>query len=199
MKKNLVFLSLKFLLPITLCTIALCFGVLYNFTVSGMLSDEEIAKAVFSYNTDEEYVATEQFFDHKLFLQVNDDYLELKTADEVLNNRWVQGYSTQVQWNDSLYGYSIAIIEDDNDINNKGVVVFGKNKDAKTLKITFNNNVYTTFISPDEFFIITYPTFETLDENTTIYDIYSTGKSKDLKITFNEDDNIICNHMKYLR
>ena len=197
---SLIFLSSKFLLPLTLCSISLFFSILYISTISGNLSDdtdEEIAKAVFNYNTEGNYVATEQFFNHKLFLQDNGEYLELKIADEVLNNRYVQGYSRQIPWNKDSYGYSVALISEDDD--STGVIVFGKNNDAKTIEITLNNNVYSTFISPDTFFIITYPTFEMLDDNSDIYNIYSTGKSKDLKITFNEDDKTKCNHMKFLK
>ena len=194
---SLIFLSSKFLLPLTLCSISLFFSILYSSTISGNLSDEEIAKAVFNYNTEGNYVATEQFFNHKLFLQDNGEYLELKIADEVLNNRYVQGYSRQIPWNKDSYGYSVALISEDDE--STGVIVFGKNNDAKTIEITLNNNVYSTFISPDTFFIITYPTFEMLDDNSDIYNIYSTGKSKDLKITFNEDDKTKCNHMKFLK
>ena len=194
---SLIFLSSKFLLPLTLCSISLFFSILYSSTISGNLSDEEIAKAVFNYNTEGNYVATEQFFNHKLFLQDNGEYLELKIADEVLNNRYVQGYSRQIPWNKDSYGYSVALISEDDE--STGVIVFGKNNDAKTIEITLNNNVYSTFISPDTFFIITYPTFEMLEDNSDIYNIYSTGKSKDLKITFNEDDKTKCNHMKFLK
>lgn len=194
---SLIFLSSKFLLPLTLCSISLFFSILYSSTISGNLSDEEIAKAVFNYNTEDNYVATEQFFNHKLFLQDNGEYLELKIADEVLNNRYVQGYSRQIPWNKDSYGYSVALISEDDE--STGVIVFGKNNDAKTIEITLNNNVYSTFISADTFFIITYPTFEMLDDNSDIYNIYSTGKSKDLKITFNEDDKTKCNHMKFLK
>lgn len=194
---SLIFLSSKFLLPLTLCSISLFFSILYSSTISGNLSDEEIAKAVFNYNTEGNYVATEQFFNHKLFLQDNGEYLELKIADEVLNNRYVQGYSRQIPWNKDSYCYSVALISEDDE--STGVIVFGKNNDAKTIEITLNNNVYSTFISPDTFFIITYPTFEMLDDNSDIYNIYSTGKSKDLKITFNEDDKTKCNHMKFLK
>lgn len=194
---SLIFLSSKFLLPLTLCSISLFFSILYSSTISGNLSDEEIAKAVFNYNTEGNYVATEQFFNHKLFLQDNGEYLELKIADEVLNNRYVQGYSRQIPWNKDSYGYSVALISEDDE--STGVIVFGKNNDAKTIEITLNNNVYSTFISADTFFIITYPTFEMLDDNSDIYNIYSTGKSKDLKITFNEDDKTKCNHMKFLK
>ena len=193
---SLIFLSSKFLLPLTLCSISLFFSILYSSTISGNLSDEEIAKAVFNYNTEGNYVVTEQFFNHKLFLQDNGEYLELKIADEVLNNRYVQGYSRQIPWNKDSYGYSVALISEDDE--STGVIVFGKNNDAKTIEITLNNNVYSTFISADTFFIITYPTFEMLDDNSDIYNIYSTGKSKDLKITFNEDDKTKCNHMKFL-
>lgn len=195
--RSLIFLSSKFLLPLTLCSISLFFSILYSSTISGNLSDEEIAKAVFNYNTEGNYVATEQFFNHKLFLQDNGEYLELKIADEVLNNRYVQGYSRQIPWNKDSYGYSVALISEDDE--STGVIVFGKNNDAKTIEITLNNNVYSTFISPDTFFIITYPTFEMLDDNSDIYNIYSTVKSKDLKITFNEDDKTKCNHMKFLK
>ncbi len=194
---NLIFLSSKFLLPITLCTISLFFGIIYSSTISGNLSDEEIATAFFNYNTEGNYVASEQFFNHKVFLQDNGEYLELKIADEVLNNRYVQGYSSQIPWNEDSYGYSVALIS--NDDGSTGVVVFGKNNDAKTIEIELNNNVYSTFISPDTFFIITYPTFEMLNDNSDIYNIYSIGKSKDLKIIFNEDDKTKCNHMKFLK
>ena len=194
-KGSLVFLSLKFLLPITLTTMAVFFGILYSSTTSGKLSTEEIATAVFN-NSDMEYKEYAAFFTHKLYLQDNGEYLELKMADEVINNRWVPGYSTQVSWNGNDYGYSVSIIDDE---NGTGVVVFGKNKDAKTITIKFAGDVYTEFLSADEYFITTYPTLKVLDEDTTIYDIYSNGKSKDLKVTFNEDDGYLCNHMEFLK
>ncbi|SCJ60757.1 Predicted integral membrane protein [uncultured Clostridium sp.] len=194
---SLIFLSSRFLLPLTLCTVSLFFGILYSSTISGNLSDEEIATAVFNYNTEGNYVATEQFFNHKIFLQDNGEYLDLKIADEVLNNRYVQGYSRQLTWSENSYGYSVALISEDD--GSTGVIVFGKNNDAKTIEITLNNNVYSTFISPNSFFIITYPTFQILNDNSDIYNIYSTGEAKDLKITFNEDDKTKCKHMKFLK
>ena len=38
-----------------------------------------------------------------------------------------------------------------------------------------------------------------LDDDTTIYDIYTYGKSKDLKITFNEVHGLVCTHMNFLK
>lgn len=197
-KRSLALLIVKFLLPLSLCTIALFFCILYNSTVSGKLSDDEIAKSVFRYNTDGNYVVSEQFFNHKLFLQHNDNYLTLKIADEVLNNRWSQGVSNKIPWCNNQYGYSISIINDNNNSNRKGIVVFGKNKDAKTIKIKFNKNIYSTFLPDNEFFIIAYPTFETLDQDTDIYNIYSTGKSKDLKVVFYDNNGAICKDMTYI-
>lgn len=195
-KGSLITLSSKFLLPITITTIAVFFGILYSFTVSGNQSDEDIAEAVFTYSTGNEYVESAQFFNHKLFLQDNADYFELKIADEVLQNRYVQGFSTQVQWDGNDYGYSIALINDDSKI---GVIVFGKNNDAKTITINFAGDVYSQFVFEDEYFIITFPILKELPENTTIYDIYSTGESNDLKVYFNESDSTTCGHMKYLK
>ena len=47
--------------------------------------------------------------------------------------------------------------------------------------------------------VITFPILKELPENTTIYDIYSTGESNDLKVYFNESDGTTCRHMKYLK
>lgn len=196
-KKSLIYQSSKFLFIFASCIICLFFSIFYSSTVSGKLSDKEIAEAVFSYDTEGQYVVSEQFFNHKLFLQDNGDYLDFKIADEVLNNRWTEGYSTQLKLDKNEYGYSVALISEDE--NSTGVVVYGKNKDAKTIKITFNNSVYSTFISPNDFFIIAYPTFESLDQTSDIYNIYSTGQSNDLKITFNENDKTLCNHMKFIK
>lgn len=194
-KGNLVSLSLKFLLPITISTITIFFGILYSFTVSGNLPDEEIASEVFN-NNFVEYKQYASFFTHKLFLADYGDYFDLSIADEVLNNRWVRGYSNQVQWNGNDYGYSVELINDDGKI---GVVVFGKSKDAKTITINFSGDVYTEFLSADSYFITTYPTLKVLDDDTTIYDIYTDGKSSDLKITFNEAHGLVCTHMNFLK
>lgn len=196
-KNNLISISFKFLLLIILFTTFVTSGFIFTHTTSGKLSDEKFAKDIFTHNLNGKYVATEQFFNHKLFLQDNGDYLELKIADELLNNRWIEGASNKINWSNDTYGYSVSIISESE--NSKGVVVFGKNKDAKTIKIIFNKNTYSTFISPDEFFIITYPIFETLNKDTDIYNIYSTGKSKDLKVIFTEDENIYCKHMKLIK
>lgn len=195
-KGNLVSLSLKFLLPITISAIAVFFGILYSFTVSGKLSDNEIATAVFKYDTEGDYVASAQFFNHKLFLQDDEDHFELKIADEVLNNRYIQGYSNQVQWNGNHYGYSVELTNDDGKI---GVIVFGKNKDAKTISINFAGEVYSEFVFEDEYFITTFPILKELPQDTTIYDFYTNGKSDDLKISFYESDGTICRDIKFLK
>lgn len=195
-KGNLVSLSLKFLLPITISTIVVFFGILYSFTVSGKLSDNEIATAVFKYDTEGDYVASAQFFNHKLFLQDDEYHFELKIADKVLTNRYVQGYSNQVQWNGNHYGYSVELTNDDGKI---GVIVFGKNKDAKTISINFAGEVYSEFVFEDEYFITTFPILKELPQDTTIYDFYTNGKSDDLKISFYESDGTICRDIKFLK
>lgn len=195
-KGSLIYLSSKILLPITLTTITVFFGILYSFTTSGNLPDEEIAQAVFKYDIEGDYVESAQFFNHKLFLQENGDYLELKTADEVLNNRYVQGYSKQVPWNNNDYGYSVEFT---NDAGKVGVIVFGKNKDAKTISINFAGEVYSEFLFEDEYFITTFPILKELPQDTTIYDFYTNGKSDDLKISFYESDGTTCRDIKFLK
>lgn len=195
-KGSLIYLSSKILLPITLTTITVFFGILYSFTTSGNLPDEEIAQAVFKYDIEGDYVESAQFFNHKLFLQENGNYLELKTADEVLNNRYVQGYSKQVPWNNNDYGYSVEFT---NDAGKVGVIVFGKNKDAKTISINFAGEVYSEFLFEDEYFITTFPILKELPQDTTIYDFYTNGKSDDLKISFYESDGTTCRDIKFLK
>ena len=195
-KGSLIYLSSKILLPITLTTITVFFGILYSFTTSGNLPDEEIAQAVFKYDIEGAYVESAQFFNHKLFLQENGDYLELKTADEVLNNRYAQGYSKQVPWNNNDYGYSVEFT---NDAGKVGVIVFGKNKDAKTISINFAGEVYSEFLFEDEYFITTFPILKELPQDTTIYDFYTNGKSDDLKISFYESDGTTCRDIKFLK
>lgn len=191
---NLMVLVLKPIGTILFFSAIYCFVLLYNSTVSGNLSNEDIAQSVFS-NINGQLVESSQFFNHKLFLQDNDEYLELQIANEILENRWVNGYSSQLHWNDKSYGYSVEIIRDN---DKTGIVVFGKNKDAKTITIKLNGKIYTEYIESNNFFITTFPTYQPLPENTSIANIYNNEKSSLLNISFNEDSGNICNHMKII-
>lgn len=192
---SFLILSFKLLIPTILISIFAIYSGLYYSTTSGKLSDEDIAKNVFSYNTSDNYVAFTEFSEYKFFLADYGNYIDLLTAKRVLNNRWTQGggaYQLNLENKDS--GYSIATFSENNN-ENLAIIVWGKNFDAESIEITFNGQEYSQELRPNDYFIVPFPTFETVSENTDIYNIFEGEESKDLIIKFKEKNGDECKHI----
>lgn len=183
-KGGLVGLCVKPIGAMILSIIILSTMVAYSSTASGKLSDEEIVKAVFSYYDNYEIIASKNFDDYKFLLSEDEGRIELLTAEKVLNNRWTGGAGSQ--FDNTAFDYSVTTINND---NKTGLIVFGKNKDADTIEIEFNGNKYSEVIKKDDYFIVSFPTFELLDENSDVYNFFSGEESNDLKISFLENGN----------
>lgn len=165
----------------TLLSITIC----YSSTASSKTPDDEIVKEVFTYYDNYEHIAVENFEDYKFFLQDNDGYIDLISVEKIFNNRWTQGTSG-VHLDNNNADYSISTI---NSGGKTGLVVFGKNKGADTIEIDFNSKKYTEDIKKDDYFIVSFPTFELLDENSDVYNFFSGEESNDLKIRFLENES----------
>lgn len=192
---NLVWVAVRPIGIMILVTSILSFGLLYSVTASGKLSNEQLALEVIGGNSIGGYEAAREFQNYKLFLLDNDNFMELRSVKRILNNRWYQaGCYENFQKEEG--DYYISTIYNDSTL---AVIAFGKNKEAKTIKITFNNNEYIAELKGNEYFIAPFPTFEAVDINSDIYNIFSGEESRDLKVEFYDDNGDIYTDMKFAR
>lgn len=171
----------------------LSFGLLYNETIQGNLSNEELAVEVFVGDTFEEYKTARDFENYKFLLADNGEFIELKNIKRCLNNRWYDekfNASFQVENGD----YSIMTLNEGNLISG---VIFGKNKDATIIEINFKGTKYLENIIEDDYFIIPFPSFERIDKLTDFYNIFNGEKSTDLEIKFYDKDGNECPYIKF--
>ena len=171
----------------------LSFGLLYNETIPGNLSNEELAVEVFVGDTFEEYKTARDFENYKFLLADNGEFIELKNIKRCLNNRWYDekfNASFQVENGD----YSIMTLNEGNLISG---VIFGKNKDATIIEINFKGTKYLENIIEDDYFIIPFPSFERIDKLTDFYNIFNGEKSTDLEIKFYDKDGNECPYIKF--
>lgn len=171
----------------------LSFGLLYNETIPGNLSNEELAVEVFVGDTFEEYKTARDFENYKFLLADNGEFIELKNIKRCLNNRWYDekfNASFQVENGD----YSIMTLNEGNLISG---VIFGKNKDATIIEINFKGTKYLENIMEDDYFIIPFPSFERIDKLTDFYNIFNGEKSTDLEIKFYDKDGNECPYIKF--
>lgn len=188
---NLILVAAKPIAIMVLVVGILSFTMVYNSTSSGKLSNEELASEVFKNSNVNEYIVIKNFSNYKLFLSKYKDYVQVQSITKVLNNRWVEPVNIG-DFDNSKLDYKIILLGDNTET---GVVVFGKSKDCTSVEITFKDKKYSEKLDKDSYFIVTYPTFEALDENTDIYNIYQGEHSNDLQVKFLEEDNTECTHM----
>lgn len=160
--------------------------IIFNSTISVNTSNEEIAKTVFKYSNNSDFELAKDTLGYKFFLKDEGDYVNLIQLDSVFNTRWFDSRHTAGQYSKNNGDYSICrIYENTLDEENVSmtIIVFGKNKVANKIEINFNGKNYSEEIEPNEYFIVTFPTFEHL-KNSDIDNIYNDEESKDLKIEF---------------
>lgn len=192
---NLVWVAAKPIGVMILITSILSFGLLYSFTASAKLSNEQLALEVIGSNSTGRYETVRDFQDYKLFLLDDDNFMKLRSVKRILNNRWYKsGCYENFQKEEG--DYYISTIYNDHTL---AVIAFGKNKDAKTIKITFKDNEYIEELKGNEYFIVPFPTFEAIDVNNDIYNIFNGEESKDLEVEFYDDNGDICTNMKFAR
>lgn len=171
---------------------------MYNSTISGKASNEEIAKVVFKYSNNTNFEVVKDLSGYKLFLKDEGDYVNLMEVESVLNNRWLDSRTSIGQYQKSKGDYSISTIYDNIDEDNvsMSVIVFGKNKDASKIEIIFNGKNYSEEIKPNEYFLVTFPRFE-IFKNSDIDNIYNGEESELLKIRFLDSKGNEHNDMKF--
>lgn len=171
---------------------------IYKSTISLNTSDEEIAKSVFQHSSNTDFQVTKEFLGYKSFLKDEGQYIELKSVQKVLKNRWFDTASCTGKYFKADGDYSIAIIYDDITDQNviMSVLVFGKNKDASKIEIVFNDKIYSEEIKFNEYFITVFPSFETL-ENKGIRNMKNTLENGILKINFLDKEGNEYNDMKF--
>jgi len=192
---NFLILSFKLLIPVILISVTTIFFGLYSSTIYGKSSNEDIAKKLFPTYLSNDYVASAESSDYKFFLAKNGNYIDLLTAKKVLNNRWAQNdeaFSLDLSNRD--YSYNIEVLFENND-ENFGIVLFGKNFDAESIEITFCGKEYSQELTPNDYFIVPFPTFEKYSENIDISSIFMGKESKDLSIKFKEKNGDECKHI----
>lgn len=193
-KKNILLVYLKPL--VVLVSFLLLFSVVHNLTITNNLSNEEIAKDVFSTNSNSDLIKTYNYFNYKLFLYENKDSLQLKTAKETFRNSYTNKFSSQINIKEDNPGYSIMILDNN---ESKGLVVYGRNSDAKLIEIIFNGKKYAEPLNENTYFLVTFPTFEVLNDDNDLINVYQSEPSQDFSICFIEENGDICTHMKYIK
>lgn len=173
---NLLVLAAKPIGIMVLLVSILSFAV----TMSGDLSDDELAKSVFQYSVDSDFEVVTHIGDYKLFLKDEGNYLDLRYIKSVLNNRWYNAMDTIGQTDNTSVDYSVGTLHDGELTT---VVVFGKNKSASKIKIEFNGKEYTEEIKENEYFVVPFPTFETLDDQSDVFNFFDGEVCKDLRVT----------------
>ncbi|ENQ3081323.1 VanZ family protein [Bacillus cereus] len=177
---NFLILSLKLLIPVILISVTTIYSALYSSTISGKSSNEDIAKKLFPTYVSDGYVYSAEFSDYKFFLTKNGNYIDLLTAKKVLNNRWTQNDEAfSLDLSNKDYGYSIKKLFGNN-YENLGIVLFGKNFDAESIEITFYGKKYSQELTPNDYFIVPFLTFERYSKNIDINNIFMGKESKDL-------------------
>ena len=188
----LAFKPVSFMLAIIL---VFTFINIYNSTISKSASNEEIAKVVFKNSVNTDFEIEKESWNHKIFLKDEGDYLNLIDIKKVLNDSRYTTDNTSIGQINKIFGdYSFGIINEDNKV---GLVVFGKNKNSSKVEINFNGKEYVENLKEDQYFIITFPSLEILEENSDIYNIYNGQESKDLKIDFYDDNGNEYKDMKF--
>lgn len=194
---NLVALSIKPLGTMLGAVLIFIIITIYNSTQPANISNEDIAKAVFKYSSNTNFEALKDVSKYKLFLKDEGDYVNLITLERVLNNRWFDNRTSIGQYGKNNGDYSIGTIYDSiiEDNISMSIVVFGENKDASKVEINFNGKKYIEEIKPSEYFIVTFPSFEVI-ENSDMYNLYNGQESKILKIRFLDSNGNEYNEMK---
>lgn len=171
---------------------------IYKSTTSINTSDEEIAKSVFQHSSNSEFQVTKEFLGYKSFIKDEGEYIELKSVQKVLKNRWFDTANCKGKYFKADGDYSVAIIYDDITEQNvtMSVLVFGKNKDASKIEILFNDKIYSEEIKANEYFITVFPSFETL-ENKGIRSMENPLENGILKIKFLDKGGNEYNNMKF--
>lgn len=194
---SLLALSIK-PLSVMVCAISIFTIIyMYNSTISRNESNEDIAKVVFSDSTN--YQAVKDISEYKLFLQDNGDYVDLISLESVLNNRWLNSKIMIGQYEKCRGNYSICpIFEKTIDESNNSIsfAVFGKNRSANKVEITFDGDTYIEELKINEYFLVTFPIFKTF-KDSDIDNIYDVEKNTLLKIRFLDLSGNEYNEMKF--
>ena len=196
---SLVVLSIKPLSVMFCAVLIYSIITMYNSTISRNESNEDIAKVVFkdSINTNVEVV--KDVSEYKLFLKDNGDYVDLISLEDVFNNRWLDNTTIIGQYHKINGDYSICPIYEkiiDESTVSISIAVFGKNKNASKVEINFNGNTYIEELKTNEYFLVTFPRFETF-KNSDIDNIYIKDKNNLLKIGFLDSKGKEYNEMKF--
>lgn len=171
----------------------LSFGLLYNETIPGNLSNEELAVEVLGGDTFENYKTARDFENYKFLLTDNGEFIELKNLKRFFNNRWYDekfNSSFQIASGD----YSVMTLIENNLISG---VAFGKNKDANIIEINFNGTKYIENIVEDDYFIVPFPKFVKSNELTDFHRFFDNEKSTELEIKFYDKDGNECPYIKF--
>ncbi len=195
---KVILLAIKPLGIMLLVSIIITYGMAYKSTYSPKLSDEEMAVAAFSKYSDGKFVGFENFDKYKLSLRDEGDYLELGVLREVFNGRYSLAWNSQMYFEGKTVGYKVELIQN-HEGNEAFVVVLGKNDNAEKIDISFNGESYSEKIKPNEFFLVVYPEYKKLKEDTDVFNIFQQQESKDLKVEFLNSNGEVNNEIKYLR
>jgi glycopeptide antibiotics resistance protein len=195
---NLIKLAAKPLSVMLLSCVALGVFFLYKDTYSGKLTNEALAKEVFSSFDHDKIVLTNEIDKHKFFLKEHGSHLEFSRLDKVMGNRYAAITNYQASWKTSNFGFSVTFVEDYR-TNSHRIIVFGRNNSAKSVLISYKGNDFKQGLMENEYFIIPFPAIIKFDERTDMYNIYNDKPSKDLQIRFLDGQGEEYRDMMFLR
>lgn len=96
------------------------------------------------------------------------------------------------------FGYKVELIQNHEE-DEAFVVVFGKNNNAEKIDISFCGKSYSEVIKPDELFLVVYPEYKKLKEDTDVFNIFQQQESKDLSVKFINSDGEVNKDIKFSR
>jgi glycopeptide antibiotics resistance protein len=157
-KKSLFSVSLKLIGPMLVLTAIPCFIMFFKQTYSVRMSGEELVRKSLK-GTKVQVAAEEKIGNNKLILTVeerdNQRFLRLEVFSRALAIRYYHRYSSQLQLERSESGFHFNGVPSAKGTEN--VIVFGKNKIAARLSISYKGEEYSEDISEKTYFIVCYP------------------------------------------
>lgn len=197
-KNDLIKIVVKPLGAMLVCCLIFTFSMIYTNTYSSKLSDKELAVKAFARYDSGKVVSYKKYDKYVFFIKDNGDYINLCNVEKVLNSRYTEDFSIQLNLSNKKFGYGVDFVGDHNK-NLLTPMVFGKNKNSDSVSITLYGKEYKERLKPNEYFIVVYPHYVKLKNNADVYNIYKNQESKDLQIKFYDKDGITSNDMELCR
>lgn len=193
--ENIFKRSVRVILTIAVLTGTVYIYSVYDQTASDKLSDEKLAKALFTYDIGE-IIDVIDFHDEKLYLVKNDNGLTVEKLKRYSSSRYMNSYEGSSYFISENDGFIIDVIQkfsEDTETEKATVMILGKSSDASSVLINLNGNEHKDDINDGGYFLALYPDFIEM-EYEDIVKLSQNGLSDVLDVKFfNEDNNEVKN------